>query len=94
MAAYVIVEVDIFDLDKYKEYTKVSPGTLKPYGGEFVIRGNPIEVLEGEWNHDRMVMLKFPDADSARNWYNSEEYQSAKQIRSSASKARFLLIDL
>lgn len=94
MPAFVIVEVDILDQDQYKAYTKVSPATLKPFGGEFVIRGNPIEVLEGEWNHDRMVMLKFPDADSARNWYNSEAYQEARQIRSKASKAKFLLIEV
>ncbi|NVJ86177.1 MAG: DUF1330 domain-containing protein [Algoriphagus sp.] len=93
MAAYVIVQVDIFDNKVYDEYKKLSGESVKAYGGKFVLRGNPVEVLEGEWDHDRLVMLEFPDKESARNWYYSKEYQKAKEIRSSGSAAKFILIE-
>lgn len=93
MPAYVIVQVDIFDNEKYDEYKKLTPDTVKAHGGKFVLRGNPVEVLEGEWDHDRLVMLEFPDKESARNWYYSKEYQKAKEIRSSGSSAKFILIE-
>ncbi|TFV97745.1 DUF1330 domain-containing protein [Algoriphagus kandeliae] len=93
MPAYVIVQVDIFDNEKYDEYKKLTPDTVKAHGGKFVLRGSPVEVLEGEWDHDRLVMLEFPDKESARNWYYSKEYQKAKEIRSSGSSAKFILIE-
>lgn len=93
MPAYVIVQVDIFDDSTYDEYKKLTPDTVKAHGGKFVLRGNPVEVLEGEWKHDRLVMLEFPDKESARNWYYSKEYQKAKEIRSSGSAAKFILIE-
>ncbi|MCS5489534.1 DUF1330 domain-containing protein [Algoriphagus limi] len=93
MPAYVIVQVDIFDNEKYDEYKKLTPDTVKAHGGKFVLRGSPVEVLEGEWDHNRLVMLEFPDKESARNWYYSKEYQKAKEIRSSGSSAKFILIE-
>lgn len=93
MAAFVIVEADIFDSAVYDEYKKLTPATVAAHGGKFVLRGNPVEALEGEWNHDRLVMLEFPDKKSARDWYYSKEYQEAKEIRSKGSTAKFLLIE-
>ncbi|QYH38518.1 DUF1330 domain-containing protein [Algoriphagus sp. NBT04N3] len=93
MPAYIIVEVDITDPAQYEEYKKLTPATVEKYGGKFVLRGQPVEALEGEWTHDRLVMLKFPDGKSAKAWYNSKEYQEAKEIRSKAGSAKFFLIE-
>lgn len=92
MAAYVLVEVSIQDPELYEEYKKLTPASVEAYGGRFVIRGNPIQVMEGEWNHDRLVLLEFPNKDIALEWYNSEEYQKAKKIRENASSANFFIV--
>jgi uncharacterized protein (DUF1330 family) len=92
MSAFVLVEVDIHDPEVYEEYKKLTPGSMEPYGGKFVIRGNPIQVMEGEWKHDRLVLLEFPNKESALEWYNSENYQKAKKIREKASKANFFIV--
>jgi uncharacterized protein (DUF1330 family) len=52
----------------------------------------PVEALEGTWDHDRLVLLEFPNREKALAWYHSAAYQEAKQIRDKASTARFLLI--
>ena len=93
MPAYIIVEVDIQDPLAYEEYKKLTPATVDKFGGKFILRGNPVEALEGEWDHDRLVMLEFPNKNSAKDWYYSKEYQEAKKIRSKGSKAKFLLIE-
>ena len=41
----------------------------------------------------RIVVIEFPDADTARRWYRSEEYQSALKIRQSASRGRVFLVE-
>ena len=93
MPAFVIVEVDITDPEKYDAYKQLTPATVSAYGGKFVLRGNPVTVLEGEWEHERLVMLQFPTKEKAENWYNSEGYQHAKSVREGAAKAKFLLIE-
>lgn len=93
MPAFVIVEVDITDPEKYNAYKELTPATVLAYGGKFVLRGQPVTVLEGEWNHERLVMLQFPTKEKATAWYSSEGYQYAKSVRSGAAKANFLLIE-
>lgn len=93
MPAYIIVQVDISDPQQYEAYKKLTPDTVKAFGGKFVLRGNPVEALEGSWDHDRLVMLEFADKETARQWYYSKEYQVAKEIRESAAQAKFFLVE-
>ncbi|GAB2485928.1 MAG: DUF1330 domain-containing protein [Cytophagales bacterium] len=92
MAAFVLVEVDIYDNEVYDEYKKLTPGSIEPFGGKFVIRGLPVEALEGEWKHDRLVLLEFPDRQKALDWYNSEAYKKAREIRAKGSSANFFIV--
>ncbi|MFC5190737.1 DUF1330 domain-containing protein [Algoriphagus aquatilis] len=92
MSAFILGEVDIHNMEVYEDYKKLTPGSLEPFGGKFVIRGLPIEALEGEWKHDRLVLLEFPNREKALEWYNSETYQEAKKIRKKASSANFFIV--
>src|ERR1700704_635364 len=80
MSAYVIVDIEIHDAAGYDEYRKVVGATLSAYGGNFVVRGGRIDVLEGSWNPKRIVVLEFDSATRAREWYDSEEYRVPKQM--------------
>lgn len=94
MPAYVLVEVDIHDPKEYEAYKSLTPATVEAYGGKFIIRGNPIQVMEGSWNHDRLVMIEFPNKKIAEEWYYSKEYQEARAIRLKASNAKFFIIEV
>ena len=93
MSAYVIVDIEIHDPAVYDEYRKVVGPTLTQYGGKFVVRGGKIDVLEGNWNPKRIVILEFESAVRAREWYDSEEYRAPKQIRMKASKGNLVLVE-
>ena len=60
MRAYVIVDVDITDPVKYEDYKKLTPGSLVPFEGKFIVRGGRNETLEGSWQPGRIVVLEFP----------------------------------
>jgi uncharacterized protein (DUF1330 family) len=92
MEAYILVEVTIYDKEVYEDYKKLTPESLIPFGGEFVIRGLPVEALEGKWEHDRLVLLKFPNRENALEWYNSDQYIKARKIRQKASSANFFIV--
>lgn len=79
--AYLLVEMKITDMERYKQYMASAPASLAAYGGEYVVRGGPLEVLEGDWQPVRMAVVRFPSMDSARTWYASELYQAARDKR-------------
>ena len=94
MAAYVVVRVDVSDLDKWKEYAGAAGPAVANFGGKYLARGGATEGLENfEDEGKRVVILEFPDMDTARNWYNSAEYQAAKAKREGVGYARFTLVE-
>ncbi len=93
MAAYVVVEINITDPVGYEEYRKLGPPTVAAYGGKFVVRGGKVEVLEGEWNPKRLVMLEFESAERAKKWWSSQEYSIPKEIRQKTSLTNMIFVE-
>ncbi len=93
MSAYIIVNVDVKDPTLYEEYRKLVPASIEKYGGKFVARGGKHEVLEGEWQPNRLVILEFPSYDQAQAWYHSEEYREPKAMRFNAANAELVIVE-
>ena len=93
MPGYIIANVEIHDEDAYAEYRKQVPATLEAYDGRFVVRGGPVERLEGDWEPNRIVVLEFPSVERAREWWDSEEYREPKALRQAASSGTLLLVE-
>jgi uncharacterized protein (DUF1330 family) len=49
-----------------REYLERVPGTLTKYGGRYIVRGGQFEVVEGDWQPTRVVMLEFPNMEQAK----------------------------
>jgi uncharacterized protein (DUF1330 family) len=92
MPAYLIAQVAIRDPETYRAYTARSPAIIAKHGGRILARGGATEVLEGSADNRRVVVVEFPSMEAARAFYNSKEYQQAKEIRSPASEAQFLIV--
>ena len=58
MPAYLLVRVNITDMEQYGEYMKLTPAIAEKYGGKFLIRGGDKVVLEGPDQPERIVLLK------------------------------------
>lgn len=93
MPAFVVVEVDIKDPERYEEYKRLTPGSLVPFGGRFVVRGGNAETLEGTWAPPRLVILEFPSVERAREWWCSDIYRPAKALRQSSSHTEMILVE-
>lgn len=93
MKAYIIVDVTITDPAKYEDYKKLTPPSLKPFDGKFIVRGGATQTLEGSWQPGRMVVLEFPSAQQAKDWWSSPEYAPAKAIRQAASQTQMILVE-
>ena len=93
MAAYVIVEIDILDPERYEEYKKLAGATVEKYGGKYIVRGGGTEVLEGDWNPKRIVVLQFDSMQRAKDWLNCEDYREPRKMRHRTAKTNMILVE-
>ena len=93
MKAYIIVDVHINNPTLYEEYRKLTPASLVPYDGKFIVRGGTTATLEGDWAPGRVVVLEFPSVEKAKAWWSSPGYAPAKAIRQAASDTKMILVE-
>ncbi len=93
MPAYVIVEINVTDPVRYEEYKKQAATTVAENGGRYIVRGGPVEVLEGSRPPGRIVILEFPSREQARRWWDCESYRTAKAIRHATASTEMVLVD-
>lgn len=92
-SAYIIANVTVTNPEQYAKYRKLSSIAVQVYEAEFCVRGGSVEVLEGDWTPDRVVVLKFPSMEKAKAYYHSVEYTAAIQARQGASVMRMVLVE-
>jgi uncharacterized protein (DUF1330 family) len=87
MAAYVVVHVrEVKDHEGLENYLlKVLPPILQKFGGEFIMRGRPVETLKASTPDPEMTRMmlgaiRFENAEQARRWFNAEEYRQPKAL--------------
>ena len=94
MATYMIVDVNIHDVDAYEIYKSQVTPIIKKFGGEYLVRGGAHEVLENDlWSPTRMVMVRFPDKKSALDFIHSDEYAPVKKKRRDNSDGTVLIVE-
>jgi len=93
MKAYVIAAETVNDAAMFQSYREAVPPTVAPFGGQFVVRGGKLSVLEGEWPHPRLVIIEFPSREAAEGWYRSEAYQKVISLRLNSTSGNVIIVD-
>jgi uncharacterized protein (DUF1330 family) len=93
MTAYIILEIDVHNAEIYEAYKKLSPPTLNLYGGKYLVRGGDPELVEGDNQPSRIVVLQFEDRQKAKTWLSSPEYAPAWTMRKEAAYTRAYIVD-
>ena len=92
MSAYVIANIRISDPVQYEEYKRLSTIAINAYGAQVCVRGGEVTVLEGDWQPDRVVVLKFASVERAKAFYDSPQYLAARQAREHAADVRMVVV--
>ena len=92
MSAYVVVEIEVLDPERYETYKQLAPPSIAQYGGRYVARGGDQTMLEGAWSPERLVILEFPSVDQAKAWWNSAEYAEAKALRQAVARTQMIVV--
>ncbi len=95
VAAYIVATVTITDPVRFAEYGKAIAGLSERFGGVAVVKGPVAETLEGaDVGGERVVVSRYPDADAARAYIGSADYQAAAKLREGAGTVTMrLLVD-
>jgi uncharacterized protein (DUF1330 family) len=94
MAAYFLFDnVEVTDPAALRDYAKEASRLVAEHGGRYLVTAVTPEVVEGDPGLRSVVLIEFPDADSARAWYDSPAYQPLKAQRLRAVRNNAVLID-
>lgn len=93
MTAYVIVDIDVHDSVRYEDYKRLASISIAAHGGKYLVRGGKVDIMDGDWVPNRLVVLEFPSADAARTWFDSDEYGEAKKARAESALANMVIVE-
>lgn len=94
MPAYVIVDTKIHDAEGYEKYKVLARPIAEKFGGRYLARGGAMDVVDADlWSPTRMVLLEFPDVESARRFNDSDEYAPVKAMRHEYADSTLVIID-
>jgi uncharacterized protein (DUF1330 family) len=85
-AAYMIVQIKITREEGWSAYRQRVAELFAQYGGHSLVRGGPVEVLEGSYDGRRLVVFEFPSMEVIRSVWNSPEYAEVKKLREGAGE--------
>ncbi len=91
MTHYIVARIAIHDRERYGQYEAGFMPIFAKYGGRVLAVNDAPEVLEGPADDRRLVILVFPDRDSALTWANSPEYQEIAKHRLAASDGAIVM---
>jgi uncharacterized protein (DUF1330 family) len=93
MTAYAMAHVHSTNFgQELIEYLRRIDATLEPFEGRFLVHGGPVDAVEGTWNGD-LIIIEFPDLDSARGWYESPEYLKIRHLRTENTTADTIIFE-
>jgi len=92
MAAYVIAQMQVHHIEKYREYASKVMATIGAFEGK-LLAADTVDVREGTQPYPRTVIGEFPTAEAARAWYESAEYQAILPLRLESTTGTLYIVE-
>nr|BFE81933.1 hypothetical protein GCM10020093_045340 [Planobispora longispora] len=71
MTVYAVAQISIHDRQRYDKYVAGFMDVLVKYGGRLLAAQENPEVVEGEWPHEKIILLSFEDRRAFEVWAGS-----------------------
>ncbi|MCK1357678.1 DUF1330 domain-containing protein [Bradyrhizobium sp. 199] len=92
MSVYIIAQLKFKKREVYDGYQARFLGVFEKFNGKVLVADENPVVLEGEWPRDKVVLLEFPDKDSAQQFHESPEYQAIAVDRKAGADGIVLML--
>jgi uncharacterized protein (DUF1330 family) len=92
MSVYALAQISIHDRERYDRYVARFLGVLQKFEGRLLAADESPVVLEGEWSHQKVILIAFPDRAEFERWAFSPEYREISKDRIAATTGAVLLV--
>ena len=93
MSTYIIAQMQVHDIETYRDYAAKVPPTVAAFGGKILAASDTAEVREGTQPYPRTVLVEFPDMEAAGAWYESDEYQAILPLRQKSTTGTLFMVE-
>ena len=92
MTVYAIAQLRFTDRAAYDRYQAGFMEVFRRHPGTLLAADESPQVIEGQWDREKVVLMSFPDKDAVRDWAQSSEYQNISNDRLAGADTLVLLV--
>jgi uncharacterized protein (DUF1330 family) len=93
VTVYAIAQLRFTDRAAYDRYQARFMQVFNDYQGTLLAADESPQVIEGQWDHEKVVLMSFPDQAAFRQWAESTEYQEISKDRRAGADTVVLLAE-
>lgn len=94
MRSYIHVDVNIKDMERFKEYAARIPEIIEKHGGRYIVKGAEPKVIRSS---DRIpqyvVVIEFPSVENADNFIKERESLGLTELFNQSTEGRILSVE-
>ena len=92
MTIYILAQLTIHDRARYDRYAAQFMSVLSGFQGRLLASDESPQRLEGDWPHQKIVLIEFKDSAEAQRWATSPDYRKIAVDREGSTVATVLTI--
>jgi len=92
VTVYAIAQLRFTDRAAYDRYQARFMEVFRRHPGTLLAADESPEIVEGEWDREKLVLMSFPDEAAFRAWAQSPEYQEISKDRRAGADTLVLLV--
>ena len=91
MTVYAIAQLRFTDRVAYDRYQARFMDVFRRHQGTLLAADESPQLVEGQWDRDKVVLMSFPDEAAFRLWSESPDYQEISKDRHAGADTVVLL---
>jgi uncharacterized protein (DUF1330 family) len=92
VTVYAIAQLKFTDRNAYDRYQSAFMEVFLRHSGTVLAADEAPQIIEGQWDRDKVVLMKFPDETAFREWAESPDYQRISNDRRAGADTVVLLV--
>ncbi len=94
MHGYIVVDVNIRDMEGFMEYASRIPEIIENHGGRYIVKGaEPNVVREGSDIPQYLVVIEFPSIEAADSFIEERSKSDLIEIFNRSTEGRILRVE-
>lgn len=93
MKGYLVLDIEIYDFEMFQNYAQQVKHMVDDSSGRYIVRGGNVEVIDGNWEPQRIVIVEFPSVAEAKKIFNGKKYAPLRAMADACSKVNAIVVE-